>query len=317
MFGFLSLISFLGAIALFIMGIISLLKRKGNEKKWFGLTIGCLVLWMVCTHYTDGNSTHKENGKQVASAKDGGTMDSEKTDEIKAAFLAKADAVTKKIDEASQKSGWVEKEDFFEIKKDIQLLTETIGMEHEEMINDNETMRNKIMDAKKKISSFSNEEAKEANKRLKDPSVIYQAVLMDDFHSVLKVVDMDNAGNDLSRLASMNKDSSDAAVIKEAQDGIKTVETYTYPTLQRIEKNVEEYPNVFSGKESTLMGEAVNNLKSSTEKQLKIMKQFDGNGGEEELDYGYLLQSAKEDYKKAEANIESLESSWNIVYMKN
>lgn len=317
MFGFLSLISFLGAIALFIMGIMSLLKRKGNEKKWFGLTIGCLVLWMVCTQYTDGDSTSKENREQVASAKDEETIETEKTVEIKTEFLAKADAVTKKIDEASKKSGWIEQKDFPEIKKDLQLLTETIGMEHEVIINDNESMRNKIMDAKKKISSFSNEEAKEVYKRLEDASVIYQAVLMDDFHNVLEEVNMDNVDNDLSMLASMNKDSSDVDVIKQAQDGIKSVETYTYPTIQQIEKNFGEHSNVFSDKEFKLIGEAVNNLKSSTEKQLKIMKQFDGNGGEEELDYGYLLQSAKEDYKKAEANIESLESSWNIVYMKN
>ncbi|MGG0188252.1 hypothetical protein [Bacillus rhizoplanae] len=296
---------------------MSLLKRKGNEKKWFGLTIGCLVLWMVCTQYTDGDSTSKENREQVASAKDEETIETEKTVEIKTEFLAKADAVTKKIDEASKKSGWIEQKDFPEIKKDLQLLTETIGMEHEVIINDNESMRNKIMDAKKKISSFSNEEAKEVYKRLEDASVIYQAVLMDDFHNVLEEVNMDNVDNDLSMLASMNKDSSDVDVIKQAQDGIKSVETYTYPTIQQIEKNFGEHSNVFSDKEFKLIGEAVNNLKSSTEKQLKIMKQFDGNGGEEELDYGYLLQSAKEDYKKAEANIESLESSWNIVYMKN
>lgn len=44
------------------------------------------------------------------------------------------------------------------------------------------------------------------------------------------------------------------------------------------------------------------------------MKQFDGNTENSELDYEYLLKSATEDYKKAETNIEKLESSWNVVY---
>ncbi|WP_226640035.1 hypothetical protein [Bacillus tropicus] len=83
MFDFLSLISFLGAIALFIMGIMSLLKRKGNEKKWFGLTIGCLILWMVLVQYTNGESTSKENREQVASAKDEETIEIKKSVEIK------------------------------------------------------------------------------------------------------------------------------------------------------------------------------------------------------------------------------------------
>ncbi|MFV5911917.1 hypothetical protein [Bacillus cereus] len=80
---FLSLISFLGAIVLFIMGIMSLLKRKGNQKKWFGLTIGCLILWVVCAQYTDENSTSKEKREQVVSAKDKETIETEKTAEIK------------------------------------------------------------------------------------------------------------------------------------------------------------------------------------------------------------------------------------------
>ncbi|MDA2190707.1 hypothetical protein PDN08_23755 [Bacillus cereus] len=80
---FLSLISFLGAIVLFIMGIMSLLKRTGNEKKWFGLTIGCLILWVVCAQYTDENSTSKEKREQVVSAKNKETIETEKTAEIK------------------------------------------------------------------------------------------------------------------------------------------------------------------------------------------------------------------------------------------
>ncbi|MGX5592193.1 hypothetical protein ACWKTZ_28395 [Bacillus cereus] len=78
-----SLISFLGEIILFIMGIMSLLKRKGNQKKWFGLTIGCLILWVVCAQYIDENSIGKEKREQVVSAKDKETIETEKTAEIK------------------------------------------------------------------------------------------------------------------------------------------------------------------------------------------------------------------------------------------
>ncbi|HFK1499682.1 tcdA-E operon negative regulator [Bacillus sp. UMTAT18] len=83
MFDFLSFISFIGAIFLFVMGIISILKRKGNEKKWFGLTIGCLIVWGVLVQYTNGESTSKEDREQVASAKDEETIETKKSVEIK------------------------------------------------------------------------------------------------------------------------------------------------------------------------------------------------------------------------------------------
>lgn len=240
--------------------------------------------------------------------------ETQNTKDIKAALIAKADAVSKKIDEASQKSGWMEPTDFSDVAADLQLLAVTVGMEHERLVNDNETLRNKIMDIKKKISSFSNEEATVANENLKNGNIIYQATLMDDFHNILDKVNLSHSDNDLAVLVSTDKSSSEAEIIKQAQEGIENIEKYTYPTIQTIEKNFSKYPNSFSDKEFKLIGESINNLKSSLEKQLKMMKQFDGNTENSELDYEYLLKSATEDYKKAETNIENLESSWNIVY---
>lgn len=170
------------------------------------------------------------------------------------------------------------------------------------------------MDVKKKVSSFSNEEATVANKNLTNGNVIYQAVLMDDFHNILHKTNLNPTNNDLAALISTNKSASETEIIKKAREGIKSIETYTYPTIQRIETNFSKYPSSFSDKEFKLIGESINNLKSSLEKQLKMMKQFDGNTENSELDYEYLLKSATEDYKKAETNIEKLESSWNIVY---
>ncbi|RWS42194.1 hypothetical protein EKA14_17290 [Bacillus mycoides] len=226
----------------------------------------------------------------------------------------KADAVSKKIDEASQKSGWMEPTDFSDVAADLQLLAVAVGMEHKQLVNDNETLRNKIMDVKKKVSSFSNEEATVANENLKSGNIIYQAVLMKDFHNILDEVNLSHSNNNLAELASLDKSSPDAEIINQAQEGIKNIETYAYPTMQQIEKNFSKYPNAFSDKEFKLIGESINNLKSSLEKQLKMMKQFDENTENSELDYEYLLKSATEDYKKAETNIENLESSWNIVY---
>lgn len=240
--------------------------------------------------------------------------ETQNTKDIKAALIAKADAVSKKIDEASQKSGWMEPTDFSDVAADLQLLAVTVGMEHERLVNDNETLRNKIMDIKKKISSFSNEEATVANENPKNGNIIYQATLMDDFHNILNKVNLSHSDNDLAALVSTDKSSSEAEIIKQAQEGIENIEKYTYPTIQTIEKNFSKYPNSFSDKEFKLIGESINNLKSSLEKQLKMMKQFDGNTENSELDYEYLLKSATEDYKKAETNIENLESSWNIVY---
>ncbi|HDR7792385.1 TPA: hypothetical protein QCY19_000922 [Bacillus luti] len=240
--------------------------------------------------------------------------DTQNTKDIKADLIMKADAVSKKIDEASQKSGWIEATDFPDIATDLQLLAVSVGMEHEKLVNHNETLRNKIMDVKKKISSFSNEEATIANENIKSGNVIYQAVLMDDFHNILNEVNLNHSNNNLATLVSIDKSSPEAEIIKQAQEGIKSIETYTYPTIQRIEKNFSKYPNAFSDKEFKLIGESINNLKSSLEKQLKMMKQFDGNTENGELDYEYLLKSATEDYTKAETNIEKLESSWNIVH---
>ncbi|MDA1760914.1 hypothetical protein ACFTSE_06670 [Bacillus cereus] len=240
--------------------------------------------------------------------------ETQNTKDIKANFITKADAVSKKIDEASQKSGWIEAIDFPDIATDLQLLTVTVGMEHEKLVNHNETLRNKIMDIKKKVSSFSNTEATVANENLKSGDVIYQAVLMDDFHNTLNTVNLNHSNNNLSTLVSTSKSAPETEIIKKAQEGIKSIETYTYPTIQKIEKNFSEYPNAFSDKEFKLIGESINHLKSSLEKQLKMMKQFDGSTENSELDYEYLLKSAMEDYKKAETNIENLESSLNIVY---
>ncbi|EJS74572.1 hypothetical protein [Bacillus cereus] len=240
--------------------------------------------------------------------------ETQNTKDIKAELITRADAVSKKIDEASQKSGWIEPTDFPDIAADLQLLAITVGMEHERLVNDNETLRNKIMDVKKKVSSFSNEEATVANENLKNGNVIYQATLMDDFHNILDEVNLSHSNNNLAALVSMDKSSPESEIIKQAREGIESIETYTYPTIQRIEKNFSKYPNAFSDKEFKLIGESINNLKSSLEKQLKMMKQFDGNTENSELDYEYLLKSATEDYTKAETNIENLESSWNIVY---
>ncbi|EJQ53507.1 Uncharacterized protein BWINRASL_01153 [Bacillus mycoides] len=240
--------------------------------------------------------------------------DTQNTKDIKADFITKADAISKKIDETSQKSGWMEPTDFSDVAADLQLLAVAVGMEHKQLVNDNETLRNKIMDVKKKVSSFSNEEATVANESLKSGNIIYQAVLMNDFHNIVDEVNLSHSNNNLAELASLDKSSPEAEIINQAQEGIKNIETYAYPTIQQIEKNFSKYPNAFSDKEFKLIGESINNLKSSLEKQLKMMKQFDVNTENSELDYEYLLKSATEDYKKAETNIENLESSWNIVY---
>ncbi|WP_238486247.1 hypothetical protein [Bacillus hominis] len=60
--------------------------------------------------------------------------DTQNTKDIKADFITKADAVSKKIDEASQKSGWMEPTDFSDVAADLQLLAVAVGMEHKQLI---------------------------------------------------------------------------------------------------------------------------------------------------------------------------------------
>ena len=129
---------------------------------------------------------------------------------------------------------------------------------------------------------------------------------MDDFHNILHKTNLNHTNNDLAALISTNKSASETEIIKKAREGIKSIETYTYPTIQRIETNFSKYPSSFSDKEFKLIGESINNLKSSLEKQLKMMKQFDGNTENSELDYEYLLKSATEDYKKLKQTSKSL-----------
>ncbi|WP_088231380.1 hypothetical protein [Bacillus cereus] len=281
-----------------------------KHKKHLSIALIALTITSGIAGCSNGaSSTHSTTVKATNTE-----TETQNIKDIKAALIAKADAVSKKIDEASQKSGWIEATDFPDIASDLQLLAITVGMEHEKLVNDNESLRNKIMDIKKKVSSFSNEEATGANKNLTSGNIIYQAILMDDFHNILDEVNLSHSNNDLATLVSIDKSSPEAEIIKQAREGIESIEKYTYPTIQRIEKNFSKYPNSFSDKEFKLIGESINNLKSSLEKQLKMMKQFDGNTENSELDYEYLLKSATEDYQKAETNIENLEYSWNIVY---
>jgi gas vesicle protein len=210
------------------------------------------------------------------------------------------------------------KSDYFDTMQDkVALIIKAVDSDLDNPYNDREKFEETFENLKSEINNLTNEEAAEAVNNLTNPSTIYEATVMWDFHYALDFTDVNSNGNSLSRLIDNYETMSAEEIQTEAKENIDFTEDFEYETLQEIKDSIEMYSEYYSEDQLKSLNYAIENIEKSKETQVNIQKQISATYVISGIDndVGEMLEEANTGYNTAFSTIESLETDMDVIFV--
>jgi hypothetical protein len=251
----------------------------------------------------------------VASSQEVVLVSDEDGDKFRDTLIEQVDHAKEEYYNVENGRTYVMPEEFDPLQDNVSLIIKAIDSDLDNPINGNEFFDEAFEGLKNEINELSNEQVAEAVDNLTNPSTIYEATVMWDFHYALDFTDVKSSGNGLSRLIG-NYDTMSVQEIKtEAQDNIDYTEDLEYETLQEIRNSVDKYSEYYSDDQLKSLNSAIEDIETSKKTQVNIMKQITATFAISDTDVAGMLENADADYNSAFTTIENLETGMDVIFV--
>ncbi|MFC0187229.1 hypothetical protein ACFFJY_02970 [Fictibacillus aquaticus] len=274
-----------------------------------------MLLALILVLSLTGCGTDETAGKQQETAEKPNAELEKEGQEIKKELTAQADGFYKQFKD-NQPEGYLEEDVYSSLSTDYNLLAQAIDSSTMLTMNANDEIEKNMSKLKKKIEGLPNEKAVKVKENMNSAKNVYEAVFMEDFHSLMNRLDpTDSIENKVGSFLS-NADGLDTnKVYEEAESSLLLFESEQY-LASKLQANLKKFEANFEGEDLEELRSAVEHADSSVKTQYNILQRFlpvfvdDGQSPED------LINNAYSDFEDAKNSMENLEESLRAEYIE-
>ncbi|GAA0339747.1 hypothetical protein GCM10008967_32640 [Bacillus carboniphilus] len=255
------------------------------------------------------------NGCGSGNQTDNNQASNDQKEAAKAEIESRLSTLIEFNNEANETVGYIKGEDFPSFRKELNLIAEGIGIDDKLQINSDDEIKSMISRLETGVDQLTGDEAIQALETMNSSQVIYSTVFKDDFELQFEEVDLTSSGNSLNFFINHESENltTESDIIEEVESTIGVIEFSNLEPLQDLKAESEKYADAFPEEELTLLNAIINNLTSSIQNQINVLKQLKPVTMDEGSSVDQLLDQAITDYNDAKKSLDELEA----LYGKN
>lgn len=264
---------------------------------------------------TGCNTESKVVSTEISAEANADVIDSEESAAEKKKFKIQIDELMSELKNKEKEVGYLTPEEYVTLKGKSNLIAMSFKSDGIIEYNDNEhivEMLNKVLGD---INEASEITVLKAADEVNSSNNMYISVFQEKIHLLMNFIDLKGERNRIDEFLIVYGDSESANEILEKTQWYKEeIEKFEYESILTLEKEVIKYQDVFSEKELLHLNSLLRYLKNSTTLQIDIFKEIGSESSEVVSLLTDKINRADEEYRKAETELDLLESEMGIKY---